>query len=356
MHPPPLVVRPEPGRRGGRRRGAGDVPPHGPGPAVPPQADHPGRAGAAGHSTGQDHLTATRDRALPDQLLQKGKEFALSRNPYFHEWSAPAQPDGFLDAITWTKVADTRTAADAVRHDRADLAELTPLFANPEQSGSLVDALKIAVPSLVHPSITQTTEFGVLDSATPPFDNTLARQAVNYAVDRREAVRLMGGDSVATATCQLVPPSMPSYRAYCPYTRGPPDGEYHGPDLRKARELVAASGTEGMRVTVTDLSGDYNPPLDAYLAEVLRKLGYRVTLRPLPDTLSNEDWFYGRATASRSRREDGSPTTRSPRTSTSSSPAPRSRAATPSTTATRTWTTGPQRRTQAADRTRGGAT
>jgi ABC-type oligopeptide transport system substrate-binding subunit len=48
-----------------------------------------------------------------------------------------------------------------------------------------------------------------------------------------------------------------------------------------------------MRVTVTDLSGDYNPPLDAYLAEVLRKLGYRVTLRPLPDTPSNEHWFYG---------------------------------------------------------------
>ena len=251
------------------------------------------RAGTAGHSTGQDQLTATRDRALPDQLLRERQGFRPQPQSLLPRWSAPAQPDGFLDAITWTKMAGTRRAADAVRHDQADLAELTPLFANPEQSGSLVDGFKIAVPSLVHGSTTQTTEFGVLDSATPPFDNTLARQAVNYAVDRREAVRLMGGDSVARATCQLVPPSMPSYRAYCPYTRGPPDGEYHGPDLHKARELVVASGTEGMRVTVTDLSGDYNPPLDAYLAEVLRKLGYRVTLRPLPDTLSNEDWFYG---------------------------------------------------------------
>jgi hypothetical protein len=86
---------------------------------------------------------------------------------------------------------------------------------------------------------------------------------------------------------------MPSYRAYCPYTRGPHDGDYHGPLLRKARELVAASGTEGMRVAVTDLLGDYNPPLEDYLVRVLRELGYRATLRALPDTPHNEHWFYG---------------------------------------------------------------
>ena len=34
---------------------------------------------------------------------------------YFHQWSAAAQPAGFLDPITWVKVADTHAAADAVR-------------------------------------------------------------------------------------------------------------------------------------------------------------------------------------------------------------------------------------------------
>jgi len=223
---------------------------------------------------------------------RKGEEFALSRNAYFHQWSAPAQPAGFLDAITWTKVAGAGAAADAVGHDQADLAELTPLWTDPARAGALVDQLKVAAPDLVHPSRTQTTEFAILDSATPPFDNVAVRRAVNYAVDRREAVRLLGGESVATPTCQLIPPSMPSYRPYCPYTRGPRDGLYHGPRLRKARELVAASGTAGMPVTVTDLVGDYNPPLDAYLATVLRSLGYDVTLRSLPDTQHHEEWFY----------------------------------------------------------------
>src|SRR3954454_19710909 len=136
---------------------------------------------------------------------RKGTEFALSRNPYFHEWSAPAQPGGFLDAITWTKVADAPAAADAVRQDRADLAELTPLFDNPEQSGSLVDSLRIAAPTLVHLSTSLTPEFGVLNSAIAPFDDVRVRQAVNYAVDRRKAVTRLGGDSVARTTCQLIP-------------------------------------------------------------------------------------------------------------------------------------------------------
>jgi len=48
-----------------------------------------------------------------------------------------------------------------------------------------------------------------------------------------------------------------------------------------------------MRVTVVDVVDDYNPPLEAYLAEVLHKLGYRVTLRTLPNTPGIDHWYYG---------------------------------------------------------------
>ncbi|MDX6299764.1 MAG: hypothetical protein QOF53_978, partial [Nocardioidaceae bacterium] len=51
------------------------------------------------------------------------KRFTLARNPYFHEWSAGAQPAGFVDGMVWAKVADARAAADAVTQGRADLAE-----------------------------------------------------------------------------------------------------------------------------------------------------------------------------------------------------------------------------------------
>jgi hypothetical protein len=56
--------------------------------------------------------------------------------------------------------------------------------------------------------------------------------------------------------------------------------------------LVRRSGTLGMRVNVADLVGDINPPLDAYLAKVLEKLGYDVTLLRRPDNKRNEHWFY----------------------------------------------------------------
>jgi ABC-type transport system substrate-binding protein len=219
------------------------------------------------------------------------KRFVLSRNRYFREWSAAAQPAGFPDRIIWAKVADARAAGDAVRHGRADLAELTPLGANGWQGGRLVDDLRIDMPTRLHRSVLQGVAFGVLDSARPPFDKLRARQAFNYAVDRTEVVRILGGPSVTVETCQLIPPGFPSYQRYCPYTLGRSDGVYRAPELAKARHLVKASGTFGAKVTVTDMVGDYNPPLETYFAQVLRQIGYKVTLRRIPDTPRNEDFF-----------------------------------------------------------------
>jgi streptogramin lyase len=151
------------------------------------------------------------------------KAFALQRNPYFRQWSAPAQPAGFLDAITWVKVANTRAAADAVLQERADLAELTPLGGTSVAAGALVDALQVQQPSRLQHSVLQATTFGVVNSSQPPFRSRLARRAFNFAIDRNRAVALLGGPSVAPLSCQLIPPSMPSYRPYCPYSTGPPD-------------------------------------------------------------------------------------------------------------------------------------
>jgi DNA-binding SARP family transcriptional activator/ABC-type transport system substrate-binding protein/streptogramin lyase len=222
----------------------------------------------------------------------QGKTLSLARNRFFHQWSAGAQPGGFVDRITWVRVANAQEAAHAVTQGQADLAELTPLGGSGPAGGSLVDQLRIEAPSRVHSNLTQGTAFGVLNSSIPPFDKLRARQAFNYAVDRRRVVRLLGGPSVVVPACQLVPPSMPSYAPYCPYTRHRSLGGYRGPDLAAARRLVRLSGTYGTKVTVTDLIDDPSPPLDAYFAHVLRRLGYRVTIHGLPNNPRNQHFAY----------------------------------------------------------------
>jgi peptide/nickel transport system substrate-binding protein len=127
------------------------------------------------------------------------------------------------------------------------------------------------------------TNFWALNTRAKPFDDVRVRRALNYALDRRVYVGIEGGSEAAEPTCQLLPPLVPGYRRYCPYTRSPsPSGRYLGPDLRRARALVAASGTRGMRVTIWDALDDRGGGSEGgYLATVLRKLGYRTSVHRL---------------------------------------------------------------------------
>jgi len=125
------------------------------------------------------------------------------------------------------------------------------------------------------------TGFLFLNVHAAPFDDVRVRQALDLALDRSRIVAGFGGRAAATA-CQLLPPGIPGYRRRCPYTRDPrADGRWTGPDLARARRLVAASGTAGMKVVVWDLAG--GPPIEGVPpVDALRRLGYRASLRLLP--------------------------------------------------------------------------
>jgi ABC-type transport system substrate-binding protein len=49
-----------------------------------------------------------------------------------------------------------------------------------------------------------------------PFNDIGVRRALNYAVDRGKVAKLVGSD--AQPTCQFLPPYIPGYQRYCPYT------------------------------------------------------------------------------------------------------------------------------------------
>jgi ABC-type transport system substrate-binding protein len=201
------------------------------------------------------------------------------RNPFFREWSHAAQPDGNPDEIVTRFGLPAAQEVRAVEAGRADwLAENIP--------AALLPGLKRRFPSRLHGFAVPTTDFLQVNTTIPPFDDVRVRRALNFALDRAAIVRLYGGPDLARVTCQILPPGVVGYRRYCPYTLGPSaDGRWRAPDLARARRLVAASGTRGARVTVWGFTDGptSGPAVIRATAGVLRRLGYRATVRLVPN-------------------------------------------------------------------------
>ena len=196
------------------------------------------------------------------------------RNPNFTERSHSAQPDGLADEIRLDIEESRAEQTAAVVDGRADWAAYIDMGQLP--------ALRVKIPARLHPASIPTTDFFQFNLQLAPFDDIRVRQALNLAVDRNHIVELYGGPDLATPTCQVLPPGIPGYRPHCPFTRSPStSGTWRERDLRRARQLVAASGTRGTKVTVWGFTDDptIRPEVVRYVASVLRELGYEATVR-----------------------------------------------------------------------------
>jgi peptide/nickel transport system substrate-binding protein len=124
-----------------------------------------------------------------------------------------------------------------------------------------------------------------MNTRVAPFNRLSVRRALNYAIDRNQIIGLAGGPLAAQPTCQILPPDLPGYRPYCPYTlNSSPSGSWSAPNLAEAERLVNASGTRGMKLTLLVPPADATNPtrkIGSYLVSVLDRLGYHATLRVL---------------------------------------------------------------------------
>lgn len=205
-----------------------------------------------------------------------GRDLELVRNRRFREWSRAAQPDGYPDVIVWRFGSPLHASLTAIERGRADWVR---------NRGPLPDDRRREIllrhAGQVHVNRVPETVYAVMNTREPPFDDVRVRRALNLALDRRAFARFFDG----VPTCQVVPAQMPGHSPYCPYTRNAtPRGVWTAPDLAKARHLVAASHTKGMRVRVLDAVR--SPPLDALVA-LLRDLGYRASVRLAPGRAYN---------------------------------------------------------------------
>jgi YVTN family beta-propeller protein len=206
------------------------------------------------------------------------RQLELQRNPRFHEWSKAAQPDGYPDEILWKFIISDDRKVTAVERGEADwLADIVP--------ADRLREIQTQYASQLHTSPQYATNYLFLNTRVPPFDDIRVRKALNYAIDRRAVARILGGLTSARPTCQVLPPSFPGYRRYCPYTVNPrSDGVWRAPDLDKARRLIAASHTRGARVRVWVFDAEPWAGIARYTASLLRRLGYRTSVSKVVPT------------------------------------------------------------------------
>jgi len=210
------------------------------------------------------------DSYVPGQALR------LVRNPFFHEWSKAAQPDGYVDVIVFRLGVNPLDAVTAIERGEADWGVYDIPLSPPADR---LQEILIRYPAQVHINPSPEVEYFIMNTRVPPFDDLRVRRALNLAVDRNVVVRLDGGPDLAQPTCQVLPPGLPGFRPYCPYTVNPDaSGMYTGPDLTRARGLVEASGTKGMRIRVLT---DPHVRDTRHVVSILRKLGYRASAWPV---------------------------------------------------------------------------
>jgi peptide/nickel transport system substrate-binding protein len=200
-------------------------------------------------------------------------EAVLVRNPYFHVWSAVAQPPGYPNEIIEKYGLQVSDEVTQVQNGSAN--EVFDGDQIPSDQLSQLNSPKYA--GQVHVNTLTADWYFALNTSRPPFNNLLARQAINYAANRSAYVKIAGGPSLAVPTCQILPPNFPSYTPDCPYTAGTNHTKWTAPDVAKAKQLVQQSHTAGMKVVVDGTNDQVGKALVEQMVSDLNAIGYKAT-------------------------------------------------------------------------------
>jgi peptide/nickel transport system substrate-binding protein len=200
-----------------------------------------------------------------------GRSFSLIKNPRWRPNRIPGIPSGRVD----TDVAITDDEAGnalAVLHNAADV--LDP-FAN--IPARLLPLLEAQAGKRYQKEAVNGSYMIFMNVDREPFSSQLARQGVQMGLDD-DLLKLIGSGALQEG-CFLIPPSMYGH----PHYQCPQGNIFAGGSLSGARALVRQSGTAGTRVTVWTENGSPVRGWMAYYATLLDRLGFRASLRVVPD-------------------------------------------------------------------------
>jgi peptide/nickel transport system substrate-binding protein len=198
--------------------------------------------------------------------------FTMKKNPNFN---IPGIPKGHLDTINVKITSSTLTEAEQVLSNQADAFDagdtVPPTLLSQITSQAADRFTKEPIPSNI---------YFFLNTQIAPFNNLMAREAVNYALDRRALERLASG--LITPLCYFLPPGIVGHPSTpCPYGGDPNSA----PDLAKAKSLIQQAGLTGAPVTVW---GETRSPRQEYIhyyTSVLNSIGLKATERITQDSV-----------------------------------------------------------------------
>jgi peptide/nickel transport system substrate-binding protein len=202
------------------------------------------------------------------------KSFSLVLNPHFSSSTVPGVPAGHVN-VNVRIVSNNQSQAEQVLAGTADVFD---------DNDTIPPTLLSKVESQAHERYakesTVSGEYFFLNVKAKPFSSPLAREAINYAIDRRALQRLDSG--MLYPACFFLPVGMPGHPgAPCPY--GDPSSEVTAANVAKAKELVRKSGMAGTSVTVWGGSRPPHKEFVDYYAGLLGELGFKASEKIVAD-------------------------------------------------------------------------
>jgi peptide/nickel transport system substrate-binding protein len=212
----------------------------------------------------------------PYQLtaVQPNRGFTLVKNPRWASQHITDVPAGHLDKIVVKITSNTQTEAQQVLNNQADAfdpGDTLPPSLLPQIEKQAKDRFsRETIPS---------TFYSFLNTREKPFDNQLAREAVNIALDRRALVRLASG--FLLPECYFLPTGIAGHpTGACAF-----GSTNAAPDLAKAKALVKQAGLVGTPVTVWGENRSPRKQYVEYYTSVLNQIGFKATPKIISDSV-----------------------------------------------------------------------
>ena len=195
--------------------------------------------------------------------ITPNQSYTLKKVPAFKDNNIPDVPLGHLDTINFKVTSNTQSEGQQVLNNQADVFD-----AGDTIPPALLPQIKSQASDRFTPQPIPSTFYMFLNVTKPPFNNELARQAVNVGVDRRAFQRLASG--FLKPACYFLPEGIAGHpTGDCKY------GTLDAPDIAKAKQLVQQSGQANTKIVVW---GERRAPRTEYVdyyTSALKKIGFK---------------------------------------------------------------------------------